>query len=155
VLEYWFEEVGSERWSAPEPGRQAEIASRFGETIRLALAGEVAAWQASPHGRLAEIVVLDRLLPAAGLATAASIGDKTRLLVKQALAEDDARRLGPAERLVLWRPLLDDPDQRERARAEAAIRLAIERAHPRWRGRLAPEYAALQPAATTAASARA
>lgn len=153
VLEYWFEEIGPERWSRPAPGRQAAIADRFGATIRAVLAGEAADWRASPHTRLAEIVVLDRLLCEAGLGDAARLVDKARFLAKEALRNHDDRRLNPAERLALWRPLLNDPDTRERGRAELAIRLTVEGAAPRWRARLAPEYAALGIAAPESANA--
>ncbi len=63
VLAFWF---GDEAWSKTElwyeRGRDLdpEIRTKFGALIEAMIAGENAAWEKSPEGRLAAIVVLDQ-----------------------------------------------------------------------------------------------
>lgn len=60
VLDFWFGELSdSDRWSK---GKLLDpvIKARFGAFHTAAAIGELWQWRASPHGRLAEIIVLDQ-----------------------------------------------------------------------------------------------
>ena len=60
VLSFWFDEVEAKSWWAVDPDFDALIRSRFGDTLRRAGQGELAAWRDAAEGRLAEIIVLDQ-----------------------------------------------------------------------------------------------
>jgi len=60
VIEFWFTEIGSEKWWAKDPDFDALIASRFGPVHQQAVNCELFAWREVTLGRLAEILVLDQ-----------------------------------------------------------------------------------------------
>lgn len=60
VLDFWFHELDNARRFARDAALDAAISIRFGATLQAAIRGELQAWRATPHGRLAEIVVLDQ-----------------------------------------------------------------------------------------------
>ena len=60
VLSFWFDEVERKSWWSARPGFDAQIRSRFGDTLRRAARGELCDWRNEPEGRLAEIIVLDQ-----------------------------------------------------------------------------------------------
>jgi uncharacterized protein (DUF924 family) len=67
VLDFWFGEPGtpafgraSERWFRRDDAFDALIAERFGATLDAARRGECDAWQRTPLGALALVVVLDQ-----------------------------------------------------------------------------------------------
>jgi uncharacterized protein (DUF924 family) len=60
VLQFWFEEAAPEQHFGRDGAFDAAIRTRFADTHRAAVHGELAAWRASPDGRLAEIIVLDQ-----------------------------------------------------------------------------------------------
>lgn len=60
VLQFWFEEAAPEQHFGRDGAFDAAIRTRFADTHRAAVHGELAVWRASPDGRLAEIIVLDQ-----------------------------------------------------------------------------------------------
>lgn len=60
VLRFWFEEAKPEQHFEKDPAFDALIRRRFLETHHAASRGELYAWRATAHGRLAEIIVLDQ-----------------------------------------------------------------------------------------------
>jgi uncharacterized protein (DUF924 family) len=67
VLEFWFGEhstpafgQASERWFKRDEAFDALILERFGETLEAARRGECDAWQRTPLGALALVIVLDQ-----------------------------------------------------------------------------------------------
>ncbi len=60
VLDFWFVELRSDQHFAKDAALDAEISARFADTLKAAAKGELAAWRATPGGRLAEIIVLDQ-----------------------------------------------------------------------------------------------
>ena len=60
VLEFWFKEITPAQWWKVDPAFDQLIASRFADIHTQALASELFAWRSTPHGRLAEIIVLDQ-----------------------------------------------------------------------------------------------
>jgi uncharacterized protein (DUF924 family) len=60
VLDFWFEELGSDAWFAKSDDVDALIRTRFSPTHRAACACELSAWRVDAAGRLAEIIVLDQ-----------------------------------------------------------------------------------------------
>ena len=60
VLDFWFKEITPAQWWKVDPAFDALIAERFGDIHSQATRVELFAWRATPHGRLAEIIVLDQ-----------------------------------------------------------------------------------------------
>jgi uncharacterized protein (DUF924 family) len=60
VLDFWFEELGSDAWFAKSDDVDALIRLRFAATHRAACACELSGWRVDGAGRLAEIIVLDQ-----------------------------------------------------------------------------------------------
>ena len=60
ILKFWFDELTDAQHFAKDPVLDATIRDRFGMTLEAAARCELFAWRATPHGRLAEIVVLDQ-----------------------------------------------------------------------------------------------
>ncbi|MCH8492135.1 MAG: DUF924 domain-containing protein [Idiomarina sp.] len=60
VLSFWFQELSQEQWFKKDDAVDAQIADRFGATLRAAEQCELYRWRCTPAGRLAEIIVLDQ-----------------------------------------------------------------------------------------------
>jgi uncharacterized protein (DUF924 family) len=60
VLDFWFDELGSQRWFARSDAVDALITARFKTTYEAAAACELYVWRRNGLGRLAEIIVLDQ-----------------------------------------------------------------------------------------------
>lgn len=58
VLNFWFMEVGPERWFEPDPALDELVRSRFLEWHEQAASGQFAAWGETPTGVLALILLL-------------------------------------------------------------------------------------------------
>ncbi len=89
VLRFWFgtqddvyvsRAAGYGRWFAADPAFDAECCDRFATVVVRAVRGELDAWPAAPHGRLALILLLDQLPRNIFRGTAAAfIGDAKAL----------------------------------------------------------------------------
>jgi uncharacterized protein (DUF924 family) len=60
VLKFWFEELTPKHWYVKSSDLDAEIATRFLQTLGSIVAGETNSWRDTDEGRLAEIIVLDQ-----------------------------------------------------------------------------------------------
>lgn len=60
ILHYWFHELQPDDWWRKNEAVDRDITARFGACLQAAVRGELFAWRDSPHGRLAEIIVLDQ-----------------------------------------------------------------------------------------------
>jgi uncharacterized protein (DUF924 family) len=60
ILNFWFKEITPAQWWKVDPAFDTLIAERFGDIHTQATRAELFAWRATPHGRLAEIIVLDQ-----------------------------------------------------------------------------------------------
>lgn len=60
VLHFWFEEIEPADWWKKAPSFDQLIRERFFSVHAKAIKGELFSWRATPHGRLAEIIVLDQ-----------------------------------------------------------------------------------------------
>jgi uncharacterized protein (DUF924 family) len=60
VLDFWFKELGPDKWFVKSDEIDALIKARFGTLHRAAMAGEIETWRINADGRLAEIIVLDQ-----------------------------------------------------------------------------------------------
>ena len=60
VLDFWFREIDDAAWWRKDLAFDALLRERFGACHDAAARGELWAWRATAHGRLAEVVVLDQ-----------------------------------------------------------------------------------------------
>jgi len=59
ILDFWFHEVGAERWFVEDQKLDEEIRQRFLETHEKAVKGELKAWEETPEGALSLLLLLD------------------------------------------------------------------------------------------------
>lgn len=116
-------------WFDTDDARDAELRARFGELVRAAADGALAAWSATPRGRLALILALDQLprncfrgARAAFASDAAALAETER-----GLRRGDDRALHPVERMFFYMPMQHAEDEAVQERAvEHFARLAAE-----------------------------
>ena len=60
VLAFWFEELEPKQWWKKDAALDRQIQQRFGALLESARQCELWSWRETPHGRLAEIIVLDQ-----------------------------------------------------------------------------------------------
>jgi uncharacterized protein (DUF924 family) len=124
VLDFWFGPAPLAQraeWFRKDAAFDASIRERFGATIEAALAGQLDAWDATPHGTLARIVVLDQFTRNTFRDTArAFAGDAQALAAASALvARGDDQRLAPLERVFAYLPFEHAEDAAIQARSVA------------------------------------
>jgi uncharacterized protein (DUF924 family) len=60
VTNFWFMEVGEQKWFAGTPELDQQIHSRYNELYEQAAKGELKAWEETPSGMLALVLLLDQ-----------------------------------------------------------------------------------------------
>jgi uncharacterized protein (DUF924 family) len=60
LLSFWFEEIDPKTWWLKDRQFDDLIRERFAGMHAQAVAGELYEWRRSPHGRLAEVIVIDQ-----------------------------------------------------------------------------------------------
>lgn len=60
VLAFWFDELEPKQWWKKDAALDQRIERRFGTLLQAARQCELWTWRETPHGRLAEIIVLDQ-----------------------------------------------------------------------------------------------
>lgn len=108
VLQFWFAELTPADWFRKDESLDRLISERFSELHARAAACELADWRADPHGRLAEVIVLDQFsrnmyrdTPAAFAYDALALA-----LAQEAVARGADRALNPQERSFLYMPFM-------------------------------------------------
>jgi uncharacterized protein (DUF924 family) len=106
VLKFWFQEIPPQNWWIKDSDFDAVVRDRFCELHGAALLGECWEWRKQPHGRLAEIIVLDQFprnmyrdTPRAFASDAMALA-----LAQEAIAGGHDTALAPLERAFLYMP---------------------------------------------------
>lgn len=60
IISFWFREIESKMWFQKNDQFDALLTEKFLQLVHRAAACELWAWRSTPHGRLAEIIVLDQ-----------------------------------------------------------------------------------------------
>ena len=128
VLHFWFGDgtVRNEVWFGKYDAFDAEIRTRFGETIEAAQLGALDSWTSTPRGLLALVIVLDQFSRNAyrGTPRAFEQDAKAQRLVRMGLARGDDVHFTPVERGFLYLPFEHAEDlgaQEESVRLYAAL----------------------------------
>lgn len=108
VLDFWFREIDDAAWWRKDLAFDALLRERFGACHDAAARGELWAWRATAHGRLAEVVVLDQFSRNIHRDTPRAFAqDAMALVLAQELVNSGgAAVLTPRERGVLYLPYM-------------------------------------------------
>lgn len=106
VLKFWFNEIPPQNWWLADPDFDAVIRERFGALHCAAHLGECWEWRKQPHGRLAEIIVLDQFPRNLyrGTPRAFASDGMALALAQEAIAGGHDAPLAPLERAFLYMP---------------------------------------------------
>lgn len=123
-----------ERWYQGSDALDHEIRTRFGDTIRRALAGELDGWLQQPRGRLALVIVLDQLARNIGRGTPQAYAGDARALELALAATHEEPEL--EARLFMLMPLVHAEDRvlhaEAVARSAAMVAAAPEGTRATW-----------------------
>lgn len=108
VLSFWFEEVDPGMWWRSDPALDERVRQRFLPLLEQAVRGELYAWRKAPHGRLAEVIVLDQFSRNIFRNTAQAFAQDAQALVlaQEAIAVGADRMLSQVERVFLYLPFM-------------------------------------------------
>lgn len=124
VLAFWFQELEPKQWWLADPGLDAQIRERFGDTLARAARGELSAWRETAQGRLAEIIVLDQFSRNICRGTPAAFAQDPVALVlaQEAIRAGAPAALSPIQRNFLYMPFMHSESPRVHEWAEALFR---------------------------------
>lgn len=124
VLDFWFREIAPARWFAADPDFDATIRARFEAVVDRARRGELSAWRQTPHGRLAEVIVLDQFTRNLfrGSAEAFAADPMALALAQEAVAAGALAALSPDERAFLLMPYMHSESPAVHVDAERLFR---------------------------------
>ncbi|MBE3026604.1 DUF924 domain-containing protein [Janthinobacterium sp. BJB1] len=138
VLDFWFlppehPGYGQSRveWFRKDDAFDAQIRARFGALIDAAIAGGLGEWDATPHGALARLIVLDQFTRNVYRGTPrAFAGDVGALALAVALTQQGLdRQLPPMLRAFVYLPFEHAEDLAMQARAVELFQL-LSQAQP-------------------------
>lgn len=120
VLAFWFEQTEPARWWASDPAFDALVRRRYAALLQQAASGELYAWRATPHGRLAEVIVLDQFSRNIHRDTARAFAQDgmALALAQEAVAAGVLTTLEPVQRCFVLMPYMHSESRAIHALAE-------------------------------------
>jgi uncharacterized protein (DUF924 family) len=120
VLAFW-RQAGPDKWFNKNDAFDTEIRSRFLPTYEAAAAGQLGAWEATPEGALALLLVLDQFPRNMfrGDRRAFAADPLAREVADRATARGFDRKFPPAERSFFYLPLEHSEDLADQERCIA------------------------------------
>jgi uncharacterized protein (DUF924 family) len=108
ILRFWFEELSDKQRFAKDAALDAAMRERFGGVWQAAALGELFAWRASAHGRLAEIIVLDQFSRNMFRDTPAAFAQDAQALTlaQELVAQGLDAQLAPQQRAFAYMPYM-------------------------------------------------
>jgi uncharacterized protein (DUF924 family) len=131
ILEFWFgpqPHVARDAWFRKDEDFDAQIRTRFGDAVAIALAGGYGEWCATPHGALARILLLDQFPRNMHRGTPlAFAGDERALATAQeAVRRGFDRELDRYERSFCYLPFEHSEDAAAQEQSLALFRALAE-----------------------------
>ena len=125
VLAFW-REAGPDKWYAKDDAFDAEIRAKFLATYEAAAAGNLGAWEATPEGALALVIVLDQFPRNMfrGQARCYAADPLARAAANRALKRGDELDVPIAERGFFFLPFMHSEDIADQNRCVALYREA-------------------------------
>jgi uncharacterized protein (DUF924 family) len=103
VLDVWFSDHARERWFEVDPVFDAELRCRFGAALEAACHGELAAWEHTPEGCLALVILLDQVTRNVYRGSARAFeNDRRALAIAEAALASGHDRAVPADRRLFF-----------------------------------------------------
>ena len=117
VLQFWFNETEPEKWFKKDEEFDRTVRARFADVCRRAAAGELDAWQHTPRGCVALVIVLDQFPRNMyrGDARAFATDAAARAVLRRALASGFDKGLSVPEKQFLYMPLQHSEDAADQA----------------------------------------
>ena len=124
VLAFWFKEIQPKQWWIAEPVFDGLVKERYLGLLQQAAAGELHEWRVRPHGRLAEIIVLDQFSRNIHRGTPQAFAQDPMALVlsQEAVAAGALAVLGGDERSFLLMPFMHSESRVVHVRAESLFK---------------------------------
>jgi uncharacterized protein (DUF924 family) len=109
ILNFWFYEVGQDRWFRDDPLLDKLMRSRFAEIQGKAVRDELVAWKKNPEGMLALVLLLDEFPRRMYRGTPQAFeGDEIALdLAREAIVHHFDDRIDKSYKLVFYLPFLN------------------------------------------------
>ena len=114
ILDFWFGEVGEQRWFAKDEALDARIRTRFADLRQEVVASRAEAWRDTPQHLLAAIILVDQYSRNIHRGTAQAFAADPLALELALLALDRGwdSRMTPAQRQFLLMPLMHSEELR-------------------------------------------
>ncbi|SRR6266571_1078959 len=127
ILAFW-RAAGPDKWFNKNDAFDAEIRQRFLDTYEAAAADGLAAWETSPDGALARVIVLDQFARNMfrGSPRTYAADPLARAAAERAIARGFDRRFALPERLFFYLPFMHAEDLADQERCIALLRDAGE-----------------------------
>jgi uncharacterized protein (DUF924 family) len=108
IIQFWFEEIQPAQWWKKDLEFDAELRQRFAAVHAQAARCELWHWRSAPHGRLAEIIILDQFSRNMFRDQPASFAHDAHALTlaQEAVAAQADTPLTPLERSILYMPYM-------------------------------------------------
>lgn len=112
VLNFWFYEVGRDRWFAEDPVLDEEIRTRFKPLYDQALEGKLKAWENTSEGTLALLLLLDQFPRRMfrGTPQAFATDEMAVDLARSAIIKHFDDRIDKHYKLLFYLPFLNSED---------------------------------------------
>jgi uncharacterized protein (DUF924 family) len=124
ILNFWFYEVSRERWFANDESLDADIRERFESFYEQAVAGELKAWENTPEGVLALLLLLDQFPRRMfrGTSRAFSADELAVDLARNAIIKHFDDRIDKQYKLLFYLPFLNSENMGDQRLALFYIR---------------------------------
>ena len=108
IIHFWFTEIDRDLWFRKDADFDCLLSERFGALHAQACLGELCVWRDTPHGRLAEIIVLDQFSRNLFRDSAKAFAQDGMALVlaQEAVRTGADAALTPQERVFLYMPYM-------------------------------------------------
>jgi uncharacterized protein (DUF924 family) len=133
VLAFW-RDAGPDKWFKKDTGFDDAIREKFLATYDAAAAGQLAAWEATPDGALALLIVLDQFPRNMfrGSARAFAADPSARAVADRAIASGFDQQAAAAERTFFYLPFEHSEDLADQDRCCALFRAAGDAELLKW-----------------------
>ncbi|MCM8556908.1 DUF924 family protein [Sphingomicrobium sediminis] len=134
VIDYWFDEVGEDRWWKKDAELDKKIKERWGDLRKSVIAAEGKVWREGPKRALAAIIMLDQFSRHInrGKAKAFEADRMARQLTRRAIAKGWDLRLPKDQRFFVYMPLMHSEELSDQEQSVALFDAMHEEGHDRF-----------------------
>ncbi|HUY69107.1 MAG TPA: DUF924 family protein [Alphaproteobacteria bacterium] len=128
ILNFWFYEIGRERWFADDRALDGQIRDKFLPPYENAIAGGLTEWEATPEGALALLLLLDQFPRRMfrGTARAFESDERALDLARAAIIKHFDDRIDRSFKLFFYLPFLNSESMGDQRLALFYIRERVK-----------------------------